>query len=132
MTPFLKDHAAALYQRRHLAAFVPFVASATPQFQPADNDCHRNVDIWCKLHPDQTPVRGWLLFEVFQHFGFFRFTAHSVVRLPDGTLFDLTPSRASQRYPFLGDHLTEEEYVLLVSSQQIVHLDHPVTPRSSA
>jgi hypothetical protein len=47
-----------------------------------------------------------------------------VVEDEDGVLFDITPSRASRRYPFLRDELTEEEYVLLITSRKLVNLDH--------
>jgi hypothetical protein len=45
----------------------------------------------------------------------------------NGKLFDLTPTRAAPRYPFLHNHLTDEEFVLMVSARQLVHLDHRFT-----
>jgi len=42
----------------------------------------------------------------------------------DGALFDITPTRASKRYPFLNDEMTEEEFVLLITSRKLVNLDH--------
>ena len=65
-----------------------------------------------------------MVFEVYSPLSFCRFIAHSAVKDKAGALFDITPSRASRRYPFLKDELTEEEYVLLIASRQLVHLDH--------
>jgi hypothetical protein len=65
-----------------------------------------------------------VVFEVYSPLGFCRFIPHSVVEDEEGVLFDITPSRASRRYPFLKDELTEEEYVLLITSRQLLHLDH--------
>jgi len=93
-------------------------------FQPAEQDCHHNVDLWRKGHPSHVPVRGWVVFEVYTPLGLCRFIPHSVVEDEDGVLFDITPSRASRRYPFLRDELTEEEYVLLITSRKLVNLDH--------
>jgi len=65
-----------------------------------------------------------VVFEVYTPLGLCRFIPHSVVEDEDGVLFDITPSRASRRYPFLRDELTEEEYVLLITSRKLVNLDH--------
>jgi hypothetical protein len=65
-----------------------------------------------------------VVFEVYTPLGLCRFIPYSVVEDEDGVLFDITPSRASRRYPFLRDELTEEEYVLLITSRKLVNLDH--------
>jgi hypothetical protein len=36
------------------------------------------------------------------------------VRAPDGLLYDITPSRAAQDYPFLAANLGEDDYAALV------------------
>jgi hypothetical protein len=41
------------------------------------------------------------------------FTAHAVVEDPAGRLFDTTPSKASQRYPFLRH---EEEFEAIIAA----------------
>jgi hypothetical protein len=70
------------------------------------------------------PVRGWVVFEVYTPLGLCRFIPHSVVEDEHGMLFDITPSRASRCYPFLKDEMTEEEYILLITSRKLVNLDH--------
>lgn len=124
---FLTEVARQLYERRHQAVLVPFRDCAGPDFQPVEQACHSNVDEWCLSHPTHRPVRGWLVYESWLAQGFCRFAPHSVVLDQHGELFDLTPTRAVQKYPFLRDHLTDEEFVLMVSSRRLVHLDHRLT-----
>lgn len=121
---YLKELAQQLYERRHLAIPVPFRDCSGPDFAPVEQACHSNVDEWCLSHPTHRAVRGWLLHESWLPQGFCRFAAHSVVRDEQGLLFDLTPTRATRRYPFLPNHLSDEEFVLMVSARQLVHLDH--------
>jgi hypothetical protein len=56
--------------------------------------------------------------------GIWRFVAHSVVQDEQGRLLDLTPPSAARTYPFLSDEMTEEEYLLMLSARQLVHVDH--------
>lgn len=53
------------------------------------NQCHANVEQYVGTHSGCQPVRGWLV-EKFE--GFTYFNAHSVVRLTDGSLADVTSS----------------------------------------
>jgi hypothetical protein len=78
---------------------------------------HNNVDRWVLEHPDHKPVRGWLVFNLLR-----RFTAHSIVETPDGRLFDLTPARASRRYPFLRHRGLDGEFEAIVLAG-FIHLD---------
>jgi hypothetical protein len=96
---FVTDLARRLYDRRQEAVVVRFKNCSDEAFQPAEQDCHRNVDLWCKDHPSHALVRGWVVFEVYSPLGFCRFIAHSVVEDDKGILFDITPTRASRRYP---------------------------------
>ena len=121
---YLKELAQQLYERRHEALVVPLRDCSGPDFVPVEQACHANVDDWCLRHPTDRPVRGWLLHESWLSQGFCRFAAHSVVLDENGELFDPTPTRAARRYPFLRHHLTDEEFVLMVSARQLVHLDH--------
>jgi hypothetical protein len=41
-------------------------------------------------------------------------------------LFDPTPTRTVNRYPFLREEMTEEEYVLVLAARQLVHVDHRI------
>lgn len=121
---FLAELARQLYERRQEAVLVPFRDCSGPDFSPVEQACHSNVGEWCKAHGEHRPVRGWLVYEAWLPQGFCRFAPHSVVLDERGELFDLTPTKASNRYPFLRNHLTEEEFVLVTSSRKLVHLDH--------
>jgi len=63
------------------------------------------------------PVRGWLFFSLSYPsplVNFVLFNAHSVIRQADGTLFDITPSRASQPYPFIRAEENDEDFLRFV------------------
>jgi hypothetical protein len=66
---FLEDLARQLYQRRHEAVVVPFRDCCGEAFRPAEQDCHRNVDVWCESHPSHVAVRGWVVFELYTPLG---------------------------------------------------------------
>jgi hypothetical protein len=66
--------------------------------------CHDNVARWVNEDPDYLVALGWLLAS-----GGLLLDRHSVVRGPDGTLFDLTPMHGP-RPPFLEHRGTSEEY----------------------
>lgn len=121
---FLAELAQQLYERRHQAVLVPFRDFSSPGFSPVEQACHSNVDKWCRSHQKHQAVRGWLVHESWLPQGFCRFAPHSVVLDERGELFDLTPTRAIRRYPFLRHHLTDEEFLLMISARQLVHLDH--------
>ena len=76
---------------------------------PHPNRCHENVSVWCEANDGYEPVRGWLYFDL-PGLPMSRFVAHSAVRAPDGKLYDITPSRASQDYPFIESGLSEDDY----------------------
>jgi len=63
MDDYLRDLAKTLYERRHEAVRVSFRDCSGPDFQPIEQDCHANVDRWGRVHPEQEPVRGWLVIE---------------------------------------------------------------------
>jgi hypothetical protein len=86
-------------------------------WQPKPNECHENATTWSELKEGFTPVRGWLYFG---EAGLL--VAHSVVRAPDGDLYDLTPSEASKDYPFLESALSEEDYGDLIVTRGISQL----------
>ena len=46
-----------------------------------------------------------------------KFVSHSAVSTPQGELYDITPSVASQDYPFVDSGLSEEEYAELVETK---------------
>ena len=121
---FIPELAHRLYERRDQAIVVPCGDCSSADFQPVEQDCHGNVEVWCKAHPGHKPVRGWLVFERYSRPGFCRFIAHSVVEDEQGQLFDPTPTRASRRHPFVRDESVEEEFLLMLAARQLVHLDH--------
>lgn len=64
-------------------------------------------------------VYGWLVFDFDRDsWGMLpvcRFSAHTVIEDPAGRLFDITPSKASQRYPFLRHEGSDEEFEAIVA-----------------
>jgi hypothetical protein len=121
---FLEELAKGLYQRRDQAVAVPFRDCSSTDFRPVMQDCHGNVDLWCRVRADHKPVRGWLMLESYPRQGVCRFVAHSVVVDEQGRLFDLTPSSAARKCPFLKEKMSEEEYLLMLSVRRLVHVDH--------
>ncbi|MBD1548681.1 hypothetical protein [Roseibium aggregatum] len=96
--------------RSQTAILVPFrPGMGINGWEPKVADCHRNVDHWVEHHLDHTVVRGWLAFATF-YSDQVGYTAHSVVRAPDGELFDITPTVDPDcwRGCFIA-HLGEEE-----------------------
>lgn len=73
------------------ASFVPFKPDAGfDGWEPKVGGCHENVDHWVKHHVGHTEVRGWIAY-ISDGYDLVAYTAHSVVRGPDGMLFDVTP-----------------------------------------
>jgi hypothetical protein len=77
------EHLAKTLNERKSSAFKGMAKLNHPL--PA-NDCHENVRIYLRENPG-TPIFGWLV-EEFPTFTYFN--AHSVVRLEDGSLIDVT------------------------------------------
>jgi len=69
-------------------------------------------------------VRGWLYFYFGGHFHYVLFNAHSAVQTPEGDLCEVTPSFASQPYPFIVAEESEEEYAAFVEGHGIRRLMH--------
>jgi hypothetical protein len=65
-------------------------------------------------------VYGWLVFDFDTTsegmLPVCRFTAHAVLEDPTGRLFDITPSRSSQRYPLLWHEGSEEEFAVIIAA----------------
>lgn len=113
----LHDHASSLYARRHAAAPVPRVDVGDEAWRPAVNACHDNCEAWCEQRPDHELVRGWLYFSL-PGLAYCRFVSHSVVRRPDGTVIDITPTGLllqAAPYPFLNAGVSEDEYAALAA-----------------
>jgi hypothetical protein len=113
----------SLYARRKEGVVVPYEQVTMASGPATERWCHINVDRFVSEHPDHKSVRGWLVFDLTKLLlPLCRFTAHSVVETPDRRLFDLTPTRASQRYPFLRHHGPDGEFEAIVTAGHI-HLD---------
>jgi len=119
----LRVLAQSLYARRDEAVVVPYEEKTMTDGPPSENECHINADRWVQEHRDHKTVRGWLVFDRLLGSRLCRFNAHSVVEAPDGRLFDLTPSRASRRYPFLR-HEGPGEFEEILGRIGLVHLDY--------
>jgi hypothetical protein len=70
-------------------------------------------------NPGHKSVYGWLVFDYDRDtWGILpvcRFTAHAVLEDPAGRLFDIAPSKASQRYPFLRHEGSKEEFDAIIA-----------------
>lgn len=112
----VNEYAKTLYSRVGAAVSLKRATIEGGDWVPQPNMCHHNVSIWCQQMPDYTVVRGWLYFDL-PGLNYVKFVAHSAVRTPEGELFDITPSNASQDYPFIESDLGEEEYAELVETR---------------
>lgn len=99
-------------------------------WQPKHNMCHHNATDWCELKPEFTPVRGWLYFDL-PGLPHVKFVAHSIVRTPGGDLVDITPSDATQDYPFLVSGLSDNEYAHVVEELGFGELHAPKADTST-
>ena len=104
----IADYEAAICGRWNKAKKVPFKPVSLEGWQPEASKCHENVDIWVRENENSGyfAERGWInSYNIFQGI---RLTAHSVVKAPDGRLFDITPLlderlRATTRFvPHIG------------------------------
>jgi hypothetical protein len=127
MQPDFLELGRRLYERRTEAVVVPFVERSLGVWRPDPNECHRNCDWWVLHNPDCKAIRGWLLFDFGGFLTFVRFNAHSVLQEAGGNLIDITPSQASQRYPFMQHPGEEAEFISLVDGLKLVRFDYPVT-----
>lgn len=120
----INEYAKTLYSRVGEAVPLKRAEIKNGDWEPQPNMCHHNVSTWCQYSIDYKPVRGWLYFDL-PGLNFIKFMAHSAVRTPEGKLFDITPSNASQDYPFVDSRLSEEEYAELVETRGICEIHYP-------
>jgi hypothetical protein len=59
-----------------------------PAWHGLPNKCHENVERWIALHPEDRPIRGYLIVSATDFSALF--DLHSIVR-KDGSLVDVTP-----------------------------------------
>jgi hypothetical protein len=120
----------ALYKLRQEAVTIPFEERKIASGPATEHECHDNCHRWVEENLGYKVVPGWLVFdysEISQGLvPFCRFTAHSVIEGPDGTLVDITPSQASQRYPFLRHEGPAEEFEAIVQAGHI-HIERAIS-----
>jgi hypothetical protein len=129
---FLNALAKQLYDLRMTGRVIPFVpvgigdGSAPDDWKPAPWCSHANVDIWAMRSPQCAIVRGWVVFDLsFERRPRFHFAAYSVIGMPSGKLFDITPSAPlSQLDPFICHPGTTEEFDQLRHQYRIVFIDY--------
>jgi hypothetical protein len=121
--PDLIELGKRLYELRNTGIVVPFVSRSIGSWRPVAKECHGNSDHWVINNPGHHSVRGWLYFDL-SLLGFARFTSHSVVPEPDGTLIDITPNGASQSYPFIFHPADMYDFEELIEVHQVVSVDH--------
>jgi hypothetical protein len=108
----LTELAKQLYDLRHTGQLVPFVSvgigdgSQPDDWRPAQHDCFNNTRTWVTNTQGYSAVYGWVMF---RH-PLIHFAAHAVILRPDGRLMDITPSGASQSYPFIRHPGSDEEF----------------------
>lgn len=55
-----------------------------------------------------------------------RFNAHSMSRLEDGAVYDITPVLTERLYPFLPAEESDADYCDFIASSAIQHVDYDV------
>lgn len=104
-----------LYQRRQSGVVVPY---KMVDERHVESECHQNAGTWVRDNIGYKVVHGWMIFDHEKASGglvsLVQFNPHSIVEADDGERFDPTPSRASQRYPFIDHEGTRGEFVDLV------------------
>jgi hypothetical protein len=112
-----------LYARRATGTVVPY-RMLDPTH--AEGQCHNNADRWAIDNPGWKPVHGWLVFdhEAAGLLAIVQFNPHSVVEDSNGVLVDPTPSRASQRYPFLEHEGPREDFIRIVESISLTRIEY--------
>lgn len=102
----------ALCERRDDCKPVDFISvTFADGSSPSVAQCHANVDRWVKENQTHIAIRGWLFLS---SNGFnCCIAAHSIVKMHDGTLIDITPADPAvtgTRPPFQAHEGTEDEF----------------------
>lgn len=119
----INEYVSSLLQRVNKAVVLDRAEVKVGDWKPEPNKCHDNVTIFCLSNPVYQPVRGWLYFDL-PGLPYVKFLAHSAVLAPDGKIYDITPSYASNIYPFITSLLSDEEYADLVEIRGIGEINH--------
>jgi hypothetical protein len=109
----------------------PIRPLAVGAWTPEPQRCHDNVAHWVRIHPESAAIHGWLYMDmslICAAAGVPRWLdllPHSVVRLGDRRLVDITPRHplaSSDPYPFIAHPGTDEEYFAFVDGRSIARV----------
>jgi len=106
----IQEYVIGLFERRNDGVFVQKATIEECEWTPELNECHNNVDFWCKAHPEYKPVRGWLFFALGYEDEHVLFLLHSVMLTPENSFVDITPTRAVDSYPFIVADESDDEF----------------------
>src|ERR1051325_1521490 len=103
--------AGRLYARRGEAVALARVSITDRDWQPAPNECHRNIEALCARDHSYTAVQGWLVADrSVLGIVWFQFYAHSVVESTSGGRLDITPNPLERSYPFLRHETADGDF----------------------
>jgi hypothetical protein len=106
------EYDADICRRARNPELVPFRKVSTGEWFPAAGQCHQNATRWVAENEGHSVVRGWLPYLSCGP-DFRVLTPHSLVRGPDGGLFDITPVGNYDEMPirqFVVHHGSDEEF----------------------
>jgi hypothetical protein len=109
-----------LYERRHSGIVVPYKMVDS---RHTEGDCHQNAGWWARDNAGCEVIHGWLVFDHEKASGglisMVQFNPHSIIQTENGERYDVTPSRASTRYPFLDHEGAHDDFVRIVESNSL-------------
>jgi len=106
-----------LYERRYSGQIIPY-----KMVNPAhsEGECHQNAGLWargCKA------IHGWMVFDHERTssglVSLVQFNPHTIIETDSGDRFDITPSQASRRYPFLDHEGPREHFIQVVKGNSL-------------
>jgi hypothetical protein len=114
-----------LYQRRASGIVLPY-RMLDPDH--SEGQCHQNAGKWARDNPGWKLIHGWLVFDYEKTsrgiIPQVSFNPHSVVEDEGGARIDPTPSRASQRYPFLEHEGAPADFIEIVQGHSLIRIDY--------
>lgn len=86
---------------------------------PLPHRCHDNVAAWVSQSLHHKAVKGYILFPPNPLYGGVLVQAHTAVDMGDG-IFDITPSGASQSYPFVRHTGSDDDFADMARAMRVV------------